>query len=82
MPDAYEAAARYGEALALAEELGMRPLQARCHLGIGVLYHRTGRAEGARAALLTAIGMLREMGMVFWLPDAESQLAQLTEVIR
>ena len=29
----------YGQAIALAEELGMRPLQAHCHLGLGTLCH-------------------------------------------
>src|SRR5205823_452967 len=34
---------RYRGALALAEELGMRPLIAHCHLGLGTLYHQVGR---------------------------------------
>ena len=34
-PDAAQAEAHYQQALALAEELGMRPLQAHCHLGLG-----------------------------------------------
>jgi tetratricopeptide (TPR) repeat protein len=36
----------YREALALAEELGMRPLVAHCHLGLGKLYQRTGARRG------------------------------------
>ena len=32
----------YGRALARADELGMRPLVAHCHLGLGKLYRRTG----------------------------------------
>ena len=32
----------YRQALALAEELGMRPLIAHCHVGLGKLYRRTG----------------------------------------
>jgi tetratricopeptide (TPR) repeat protein len=71
-----EAEARYRDALALAEELGMRPLQARCHLGLGKLYRRVGRNDEARAELSTAVAMLREMGMAFWLPEAEAELAQ------
>jgi hypothetical protein len=36
--------------LALAEELGMRPLVAHCHLGLGKLYRHAGKREqGARA---------------------------------
>ncbi len=69
---------RYGEALVLAEELGMRPLQARCHLGLGKLYRHTGRAAEARAELERAVTMLREMGMAHWLPEAEAELAAVT----
>jgi class 3 adenylate cyclase/tetratricopeptide (TPR) repeat protein len=74
-PDFDEAEPRYREALALAEELGLRPLQAHCHLGLGKLYRRLGRADEARAELSAAISMLREMGMTFWLPGAEAELA-------
>ena len=74
-PDSQEAVARYRDALALAEELGMRPLQAHCHLGLGTLHRRMGRPDGARAELATAVAMLREMGMAFWLPEAERELA-------
>jgi hypothetical protein len=41
----------YQQALALAEELDMRPLQAHCHLGLGTLYATTGRQEQDRTAL-------------------------------
>jgi class 3 adenylate cyclase/tetratricopeptide (TPR) repeat protein len=75
-PEVKQAERHYREALVLAEELGMRPLQAHCHLGLGKLYRRLGRAEEARAELSTAITMLREMGMMFWLPEAKSELAQ------
>jgi class 3 adenylate cyclase/tetratricopeptide (TPR) repeat protein len=64
----------YREALALAGELGMRPLQAHCHLGLGKLYRRMGRNEAARAELSTAVEMLRQMEMTFWLPEAEVEL--------
>ena len=70
-----DAEGTYQEALALADELGMRPLQAHCHLGLGKLYRRTGRPDEARAELATAVAMLREMGMAFWLPEAEVELA-------
>ena len=72
-----EAEAHFREALAIAETLEMRPLQAHCHLGLGKLYRRTGRPADARAELSTAITMLREMGMAHWLPEAESELASL-----
>jgi predicted ATPase len=57
----------YDQALALAEELGMRPLQAHCHHSLGTLYRQTGRATLARTALSTAIEMYRAMDMTFWL---------------
>ena len=67
----------YQQALALAEELGMRPLQAHCHLGLGTLYATTGRREQARTALTTAIALYGAMDMVFWLPQAKAVLAQI-----
>jgi tetratricopeptide (TPR) repeat protein len=42
------AATHYHQALTLAEELGMRPLQAHCHHGLGTLYAQTGQPEQAR----------------------------------
>jgi tetratricopeptide (TPR) repeat protein len=65
----------YQQALALTDELGMRPLMAHCHLGLGILYSRIGRREPARAELSTALTLLRSMGMTFWLPQAEAALA-------
>jgi tetratricopeptide (TPR) repeat protein len=76
-PDAAPAEAHYQQALALAEELGMRPLVAHCHYGLGRLYHQNGRGEQARAALTTAINLYRAMDMTFWLPQAEAALAQI-----
>jgi tetratricopeptide (TPR) repeat protein len=76
-PDIEQAEAHYQEALALAKALGMRPLVAHCHLGLGRLYHQTGRGEQARAALSTAIDLYRAMDMTFWLPRAEAALAQV-----
>ena len=75
-PNAAQAETHYQQALALADELGMRPEAAHCHLGLGRLYHQTGRAEPARAALSTAIDLYRTMDMTFWLPQAEAALAQ------
>jgi Flp pilus assembly protein TadD len=61
----------------LADELGMRPLQAHCHRGLGTLYAATGQREQARAALSTAITLYQAMEMAFWLPEAEAALAQV-----
>jgi len=67
----------YRQALILAEELGMRPLQAHCHRGLGMLYGTLGQQEQARRELSTAIEMYRMMEMTFWLPQAEATLAQV-----
>ena len=76
-PEVEPAVGHYRQALDLAEELGMRPLQAHCHRGLGTLYAQAGRPEQARTALSTAIALYRDMGMTFWLPQAEAVLAQL-----
>src|SRR5262245_17314292 len=55
----------------------MRPLQAHCHRGLGMLYAAPGQREQARAALTTAIDLYRAMDMTFWLPQAEAALAQV-----
>ena len=75
--DGKQAEAFYRQALALADELGMRPLQAHCHLGLGTLYVKIGQREQARTALSTAIALYRSMDMTFWLPQAEAALAQV-----
>ena len=72
-----QAEAHYQQAMALAEELGMRPLIAHCHLGLGRLYSQTGRSEETRAALSAAIDLYRAMDMTFWLPQAEATLAEV-----
>jgi tetratricopeptide (TPR) repeat protein len=76
-PECDQAGHYYQQALALAEELGMRPLQAHCHRGLGTLYAKTGQAEQARAALSAAIALYRAMDMTFWLPQTEVALAQV-----
>ena len=66
--------ARFHEAAELAGTLGMRPLVAHCHLGLGKLYRRTGDHAKAREHLNTAATMYREMGMRFWLEKADAEL--------
>ena len=78
-PDATQAEAHYQQALTLAEALGMRPLQAHCHLGLGTLYATTGQREQARTELAAAIELYHAMDMTFWLPQAEAVLAQAEE---
>jgi len=67
------AVACYQEALVLANELGMRPLMAHCHRGLGTLYAVTNQQEQAHTELSTATTLYRSMDMVFWLPQAEDK---------
>jgi tetratricopeptide (TPR) repeat protein len=76
-PEVETAAGHYRQALALADELGMRPLQAHCHRGLGTLYAAIGQQAHARRELSTAIELYRTMAMTFWLPQAEAALAQV-----
>jgi tetratricopeptide (TPR) repeat protein len=76
-PDLEGAEASYREALALANELGMRPLAARCRLGLGRLDRRTGRRPQALEQLSTAASMFHQMDMRFWLEQAEAELKLL-----
>jgi len=76
-PDVEQAAAHYQQALALAEALGMRPLVAHCHLGLGKLYRRTAKREQAREHLTTATTMYREMGMMYWVEKAHPEIEEL-----
>ncbi len=77
LPDLEQAEASYRQALMLAEELGMRPLLAHCHLGLGRLYRRTRRREDAEQHLAAAIGSFRSLDMPQWLEQAESERRSL-----
>jgi class 3 adenylate cyclase/tetratricopeptide (TPR) repeat protein/ABC-type thiamine transport system ATPase subunit len=76
-PERERAEAHYRQALALAEELGMRPLQAHCRWGLGTLYTKRGQWEQGRIELASAIELYRAMDMTFWVPQAEAALAQV-----
>jgi tetratricopeptide (TPR) repeat protein len=76
-PDVDSAKSSYGRAISLAEELGMRPLLARCHFGLGKIYKQAGQPQQAEAHLTTATTMYREMGMQFWLVQAEVEMRGL-----
>src|SRR6266508_1061477 len=73
---AEDAEGYYREALALAGELGMRPLVAHCHLGLGKRHRRTGKRELAQEHLTTATTMYRDMDMRFWLEQVESEIRE------
>jgi tetratricopeptide (TPR) repeat protein len=74
-PEIEPAEVHYRQALALADELGMRPLQAHCHHGLGTLYAATGQREQARSELSAAVDLYQAMEMTFWLPETEAALA-------
>ena len=67
----------YRQAFALAEELGMRPLIAHCHVGLGKLYRRIGSRQQAEEYLTTATVMMRHMEMGLWLEQAKAELKAL-----
>jgi class 3 adenylate cyclase/tetratricopeptide (TPR) repeat protein len=69
--DAQSGAAHYQQALALAEERGMRTVAAHCHLGLGKLYARVSEVERSRDALSTAIMMYRDMNLDFWVEQGQ-----------
>jgi tetratricopeptide (TPR) repeat protein len=71
------AEAWYRQALHLADDLGMRPLQAHCHLGLGLLYHQHGAQPRAQSELVHARELLRSLEMTFWLPRVETVLGTL-----
>jgi hypothetical protein len=75
-PASDQAEAHYRQALALAEDLGMRPLGAHCHLALGKLYATIRRRVEARTELSAAVELYRSMEMTFWLPQAEATLAE------
>ncbi len=68
----------YHQALTLAEELGMRPHIAQCHLGLGRLYGRTGNRAKAARHLNNALELFREMNMGFWLERAQTEIGDTT----
>jgi class 3 adenylate cyclase/tetratricopeptide (TPR) repeat protein len=71
------AEAHLQQALALAEELDMRPLQAHCHLGLGRFYLNIDKRQQACPELSAAINLYRAMDMTLWLPQVEAALAQV-----
>jgi tetratricopeptide (TPR) repeat protein len=75
--DVSVAVTRYQEAFGLAEELEMRPLAARCQLGLGRLLRATGDHVRATEKLRGACAQFRAMGMAESLSEAETELRAL-----
>jgi class 3 adenylate cyclase/tetratricopeptide (TPR) repeat protein len=57
------------QALRRAEELGLRPLVAQCHLGLGKRYRWIGQQASAEQHLNTAAALFAELGMQFSLEE-------------
>jgi tetratricopeptide (TPR) repeat protein len=70
--DLDKAEKHYRRGLALAEQLGMRPLQGHCHLALGRLARRRGENAAARSAFEAAHGLFGELQMTFWLHQVEA----------
>jgi tetratricopeptide (TPR) repeat protein len=75
--DSERAEELYRSALSLAEPRAMRPLVAHCHGSLASLFGRMRKRQAARDHLSTATTLFREMGMQFWLEQAEMQMRVL-----
>ena len=75
-PDRERAESYYRQALALADELGMRPLVAHCHLGLGRWLRRIGGHARAEEHLSAAGSLYRAMGVTLWLAQVEAERRQ------
>jgi hypothetical protein len=75
-PDTNTVRASYRHAISAAEELGMRPLLARCHFELGLVSHGMGDGQNGTTHLRTAADLFREMGMDAWLTRAGSCLRE------
>ena len=75
-PSVETAEGYYREALALAGELGMRPLVAHCHFHLGKLFLKADQRAHAREHLTQATTMYREMDMRVWVDQAEAETRQ------
>src|SRR5262245_2528434 len=77
-PPDWEAAERhYAAAIAIAAELRMRPLLARCHLALGQLQLRRERPDLAQEQLAASAVLCCEMDMRFLLRLVRTTLTQL-----
>jgi tetratricopeptide (TPR) repeat protein len=74
VPEVDKAEEHYRRAMTLSEELGMRPLVAHCHVGLGKMYRRIGKRQQAEEHLTTGIAMMRDMQMGLWLEEAAAEL--------
>jgi PAS domain S-box-containing protein len=70
-----ESEASYRHALSIALELGMRPLQARCHLGLGQFYACSGNITAAQSEFRSASALYHDISMPYWAQKSDRSLA-------
>jgi class 3 adenylate cyclase/tetratricopeptide (TPR) repeat protein len=75
-PDVAAAEGHYATSMALASELGMRPLVAHCHFGLGKLHGRVGNRR-ATEHLTTAKNLFDEISIPLWAKQAEAEMQAL-----
>jgi len=61
----------------LAEELGLRPLAAACHLSLGALDARAGEDDAAAGRRATAQRIIDELDMRSWQEQADQEVTEL-----
>jgi class 3 adenylate cyclase/tetratricopeptide (TPR) repeat protein len=71
--DRETAEAYYRQGLHIADALAMRPLAARCHLGLGQIIRQGADQDAAKLHLSTATALLREMDMRRWLAPGTAE---------
>jgi tetratricopeptide (TPR) repeat protein len=76
-PNTDLAEVHYRQAFALSQELGMRPLQAHCHVGLGRICGTRGLPDQARAEFRAAVDLYRSMEMTFWFNRADAALRNI-----
>jgi class 3 adenylate cyclase/tetratricopeptide (TPR) repeat protein len=70
-PDFSGSENHFRQALSLAQELHMGPLEAHCRLGLSTVHRQTGQVDEARREWTEAMEAYREMKMTFWIQRAQ-----------
>jgi hypothetical protein len=62
----------------VAHELGMRPLQAHCYLGLGQIHAQSIDTRMAQSEIDTARELYRAMQMSFWVDKSAAALTAIS----
>jgi tetratricopeptide (TPR) repeat protein len=76
-PDPDAADSYYHQAMTLADELGMRPLLARCHAGLAALCQQVGKMPDAEEHRRTSMALYQAMGMTYWQDQLDQDVASM-----